>query len=119
MLRRPELGYGFVEAVSPPAPDLPEEVRECVEIEAKYEGYIKRQEAQVARFRDLERKAIPEGLDYTSLPALSHRAAEKLSLVRPRSMGQASRIPGVSPADIAALLVLLKGREQTATPPRP
>ncbi|MDP6777326.1 MAG: tRNA uridine-5-carboxymethylaminomethyl(34) synthesis enzyme MnmG [Candidatus Latescibacteria bacterium] len=113
LLRRPELDYGFVEAVSPPKEALPEDVRECVEIEAKYEGYIRRQEAQVARFRDLERKAIPEDLDYTTLPAISHQAAEKLSRVRPRSMGQASRIPGVSPADIAALMVLLKGRARS------
>ena len=119
LLRRPELDYGFVEAVSPPLRDLPEGVRECVEIEAKYEGYIKRQEAQVARFRDLERKAIPEDLDYATLPAVSRQAAEKLSRVRPRSMGQASRIPGVSPADIAALMVLLKGRKHLNTAPRP
>ncbi len=111
LLRRPELDYRFVEAVSPPPQPLSEDVRESVEIETKYEGYIRRQEAQVARFRDLEKKVIPQDIDYTTLPVISREAAEKLSKVRPRSLGQASRIPGVSPADISALMVLLKARQ--------
>jgi tRNA uridine 5-carboxymethylaminomethyl modification enzyme len=113
LLRRPELNYRFVEAVSPPPQNLPEDVRESVEIEAKYEGYIRRQEAQVARFRGLEKKAIPDDIDYMALPVVSREATEKLSRVRPRSLGQASRIPGVSPADISALMVLLKARQNT------
>ena len=111
LLRRPELDYRFVEAVSPSPQTLPENVRESVEIETKYEGYIRRQEAQVARFRDLEKKVIPEDIDYTTLPVISREAAEQLSRVRPGSLGQASRIPGVSPADISALMVLLKARQ--------
>ena len=111
LLRRPELDYRFVEAVAPPPQDVPEDVRESVEIEMKYEGYIQRQKAQVARFRDMEKKAIPEDIDYTTLPVISREAAEKLRRVRPRSLGQASRIPGVSPADISALMVVLKARQ--------
>ena len=113
LLRRPELGYAFVEAVAPPPSPLPRDIGEAVEIELMYDGYIKRQEAQVARFRNLEKKTIPDDIDYWELPVISHQAAEKLSRVRPRSMGQASRIPGVSPADIAALLVTLKARHRS------
>ncbi len=117
LLKRPQLDYTFVEAVAPPPDPLPEDVREAVEIERIYEGYIRRQEAQVARLEGMEGKRIPDDIDYGSLPAISHQAAEKLSRIRPRSLGQASRIPGVSPADISALLIALKVRATTA--PRP
>ena len=108
LLRRPELDYGFVETISPPLAELPEHVRESVEIETKYEGYIRRQEAQVVRFYDLEKRMIPEDFDYASVPVLSHRAVDKLSRRRPRSLGQASRIPEVTPVEISALMIFLK-----------
>ncbi len=111
LLRRPELDYRFVETVAPPPQSLPEDVRNSVEIQIKYEGYIRRQEAQVARFQNLEKALIPENVDYSALPVLSREAVEKLSRVRPLSLGQASRIPGVSPADISVLMVLLKKQQ--------
>ena len=113
LLRRPELDYGFVEAVAPPPRELPPHVRESVETEMKYEGYIRRQEVQVARFRDLEKKILPRDVDYASVPALSHRAIEKLSRIRPRSLGQASRIPEVTASDISVLMIHLRKREGT------
>jgi tRNA uridine 5-carboxymethylaminomethyl modification enzyme len=113
LLRRPELDYGFVEAVAPPPGELPSDVRESVETEMMYEGYIRRQEVQVARFRDLEKKILPQQLDYASVPALSHRAVEKLSTIRPRSLGQASRIPEVTASDITVLMIHLRKREGT------
>jgi tRNA uridine 5-carboxymethylaminomethyl modification enzyme len=112
LIRRPELDYGVVARFCPARFALTDDEKESVEIEVKYEGYIKRQEAQVARFRGLEHRRIPESLDYGSVPALSREAAEKFSRVRPRSLGQASRIPGVSPADISVLMVILKQRRQ-------
>ena len=114
LLRRPQLDYRFVQEVAPPPEPLPPDVCQSVEVELKYEGYIQRQKAQVARFQDLEGKRLPENIDYLDLPAISREAAEKLSRVRPRSLGQASRIPGVSPADISALMVLLRARTRGA-----
>lgn len=108
LMKRPQIGYDFVRKVSPPPDPLDRDVVEAVEVQAKYEGYIHRQEAQVARLKDLERKQIPEDLDYTGVTALSNEAGEKLARIRPRSLGQASRIPGVSPADISVLMVTLK-----------
>lgn len=110
LLRRPEIDYGLVMQVSPPEESLPEDVVESVEIQLKYEGYIKRQQAQVTRFRDLEKKRLPPDMDYTDVDVLSREAAEKLNRVRPMSLGQASRIPGVSPADISVLMVMLRKR---------
>jgi tRNA uridine 5-carboxymethylaminomethyl modification enzyme len=114
LLRRPELDYGFVKAIAPANPPLPEDVWRSAEIQVKYEGYIQRQEAQVARFQDLEKKLLPQNMGYTELPVISRQAAEKLDRVKPRSLGQASRIPGVSPADISALVILLKNRPRDA-----
>ena len=114
LLRRPQLDYRFVQEVAPPPEPLPPDVCQSVEVELKYEGYIQRQKAQVARFQDLEGKRLPENIDYLDLPAISREAAEKLSRVRPRSLGQASRIPGVSPADVSALMVLLRARTRGA-----
>ena len=82
-----------------------------VEVEIKYEGYIKRQLSQVAEMRRLEQKQLPEGVDYTAISGLRLEAREKLEKIRPISIGQASRISGVSPADISVLLIWL---EQTA-----
>ena len=114
LLRRPELDYSFVQEIAPAEPALPEDVWRSAEIQVKYEGYIQRQEAQVARFRDLEKKLLPSNMGYTELPVISRQAAEKLDRVKPRSLGQASRIPGVSPADISALMILLKSRTRGA-----
>lgn len=114
LLRRPQIDYRFVQAVAPPPEPLPPDVCHSVEVELKYEGYIQRQKAQVARFQDLEAMRLPENFNYLDLPAISREAAEKLARVRPRSLGQASRIPGVSPADISALMVILRGRARGA-----
>ena len=113
LIKRPQIGYDFIQAVAPPPAPLTRDVSEAVEVQAKYEGYIARQEAQVARLRDLEKKQIPEDSNYGNVQALSAEAGEKLERIRPRSLGQASRIPGVSPADISLLMVTLK-KNQTA-----
>ena len=93
-------------------PPLPEEVCEQVEVQVKYEGYIKKQEAQVERFRRLEEKRIPDDLDYSRVRGLSAEAREKLELIRPGSIGQASRIVSVTPADISVLLIDLEQRRR-------
>ncbi len=87
---------------------LPEEVITQVEINFKYDGYIKRQEHQVEQFKKLEGKKIPEDLDYSDVPSLRIEAKQKLNQIKPSSVGQASRISGVSPADISVLLVYLE-----------
>ena len=84
------------------------EISEQVEITAKYEGYIKKQQEQVMSFNELERIAIPENIDYMSIHGLKIEARQKFSQVKPKNLGQASRISGVSPADIAVLLVKIK-----------
>lgn len=108
LLRRPEITYSHIRELAPPARLLAEGVEEQVEIEIKYEGYIGRQDAQVAQFRKLEAWKIPYGFSYESVSALSCEAREKLSSWRPESLGQASRLAGVSPADILVLMVALK-----------
>ena len=110
LLRRPELSYNIVTQLSPAAETLPEDVCESVEIELKYEGYLDRQEEQVQRFHNLEKKYIPENFDYDAIAALRNEAIEKFTRIRPRSLGQASRIPGISPADISLLMIMLKKR---------
>ncbi len=110
LLRRPELSYDIVTQLSPATDPLPEDVCESVEIELKYEGYLDRQEEQVQRFHNLEKKYIPENFDYAAIAALRNEAIEKFTRIRPRSLGQASRIPGISPADIALLMIMLKKR---------
>ena len=110
LLRRPELDYALCAAVDPERPALPRNVAEQVYIQIKYEGYIQKQLAQVARFAQLENKRLPDDLDYTAIPALRTEAVQKLSKLRPRSLGQAARISGVSPADLDAILIYLKNR---------
>ncbi|MEJ2211527.1 MAG: tRNA uridine-5-carboxymethylaminomethyl(34) synthesis enzyme MnmG [Anaerolineae bacterium] len=107
-LRRPEVDYGLVAEIVPPPAPLPRHVAEQVEIEAKYAGYIEKQRAEVARFRRLEDHRIPPGLDYQALVGLRAEAQEKLARVRPATVGQATRLAGVNPADISVLLVHLK-----------
>jgi tRNA uridine 5-carboxymethylaminomethyl modification enzyme len=107
-LRRPEVDYGLVARLAPPSEPLAERVAEQVEIEAKYAGYIEKQRAEVARFRRLEERRIPPGLDYEGLVGLRTEARDKLAYVRPATVGQASRLAGVNPADISVLLVHLR-----------
>ncbi len=110
LVRRPQLSYGDIEPFDPARPELNKAVREEVEIELKYSGYIEKQLNQIKEFRRLEEKLIPEGTDYANIPGLRLEAREKLSAIAPRSLGQASRISGVSPADMAALMIYLRNK---------
>lgn len=107
LIRRPELSYEVLEPIDKNRQPLPEDVIEQVNINIKYDGYIKRQLRQVEQFKKLENKRIPEDLDYMSVPSLRIEARQKLEKYRPISIGQASRISGVSPADISVLMVYL------------
>lgn len=108
LIRRPELSYDSLSSIDEERPDLPEEVREEVNINLKYEGYIKRQQRQVEQFHKLEKKRIPENIDYNKVKSLRLEAVQKLSDIRPTSVGQAARISGVSPADISVLTIYLE-----------
>ncbi len=108
LIRRPELGYEDLAPIDKERPELPWDVKEQVEINLKYEGYIKRQMKQVEQFKKMEAKKIPENLDYEKVGSLRIEAKQKLEAYRPVSIGQASRISGVSPADISVLLVYLE-----------
>jgi tRNA uridine 5-carboxymethylaminomethyl modification enzyme len=110
-LRRPEVDYTLVSALAPPPEPLSPEVAEQVQIEAKYAGYIEKQKLEVARFRRLEDRRLPADLDYGALVGLRAEAQERLSTVRPATVGQATRLAGVNPADISVLLVHLKRLE--------
>ncbi len=111
LLRRPQIGYGDLTAFDPERPELPKTVTDEVEIQVKYAGYLARQEKQVEQFRQEESRLLPDDLDYAAIPGLRLEAREKLQQVRPVSIGQAGRISGVSPADVAVLLIYLSGRE--------
>ena len=108
IIRRPELNYDLTKELDEDRKELRKEVRDQVNINIKYEGYIKRQESQVKQFKKLENKKIPLDIDYNNVNSLRIEAVQKLSKVRPSSIGQASRISGVSPADITVLLVYLE-----------
>ena len=108
LLKRPQVTYKALTPVDDDRPDLPKAVFEQVEISVKYEGYIARQEQQIKEMRRIECKKIPDSIDYSSLKGLRLEAVEKLSAVRPENLGQASRISGVNPADIAALNIILE-----------
>ena len=108
LLRRPQLHYEELAPFDPGRPDLPPEVREQVEISVKYEGYIRRQQKQVEDFQKMESHKLPPDLEYSSIQGLRLEAREKLNAVRPLDLGQASRISGVSPADVAALMIYLE-----------
>lgn len=105
LIRRPQLNYPLLKPFDPERPNYSSEIGEQVEIQLKYEGYIEKQLAQIARMRKLEEKMLPETVDYTQIRGLRLEAAEKLNAHRPANIGQASRISGVSPADISVLLV--------------
>lgn len=107
LLKRPQLSYELLTPFDPTRPELPPEIFEQVEIELKYEGYIRRQEAQIREMRRLEGKKIPVSTDYTAIDGLRLEAREKLQKIRPENVGQASRISGVSPADVSVLLIYL------------
>ena len=108
ILRRPEMKYEYLQEIDPEWPNLPEDVCEQVEIDIKYDGYIKRQLKQVEQFKKLESKKLPEDINYAEIKSLRIEAVQKLTLCKPISVGQASRISGVSPADISVLLVYLE-----------
>ena len=111
LLKRPELSYDLLNEIDDNRPELPRDVAEQVNIELKYEGYINRQMRQVDQFIKLETKKIPDNIDYHDVYSLRKEAEQKLSEIRPSSVGQASRISGVSPADISVLLVYLEKGE--------
>ena len=108
LMKRPELDYQSLAALDPERPELPQAVTEEVEIQLKYEGYIKKQRKQIEKQKELENKKLPDEIDYHEIEGLRLEAKEKLNEIRPVSLGQASRISGVSPADISVLTVHLE-----------
>ena len=107
-MRRPEVSYEDMRALLPELPQLRKEEYQQVEISIRYEGYIKKQQEQVDHMEKLENQLIPEEIEYEKLESLRSEAREKLAKIRPLSLGQASRISGVSPADISVLAIYLK-----------
>lgn len=108
LLRRPEITYEMLERISPSPYELTAEMKEQVEIQIKYAGYIEKQMQQVERLNKMERKRIPETIEYKDVKGLANEARQKLEQIRPISIGQASRIGGVTPADISVLLIYLE-----------
>ncbi len=111
LLRRPEVSYLDLLRLLPQAPEIPATLQELIEVEVKYEGYIARTKRQVQEFESAERMEIPENLDYSKIPGLSTEVKEKLSKIRPKSIGQAKRIPGITPSAIFALTVYLERKK--------
>ena len=107
LLKRTELNYEKLKEIDKDRPELSKAEKEQVEIQIKYEGYIKLQEKQVEEFKKLENKILPKDIEYSSLKGISLEARQKLDKHKPNSVGQASRISGVSPADISVLLIYL------------
>ncbi len=116
LLKRPELNYKDIMAIEGQSSGLPPDVQRQVEIHYKYEGYLKRQEADVKKFKHLERIEIPEGFDYRQVPGLSNEVRQKLTEIQPLSLGQASRIAGITPAAISILMVFLKRYREEESP---
>ena len=108
LLKRPELTYMELERIDKNRPKLSRQEQEEVEIQVKYEGYIKLQEAQVEKFKKLEEKILPEDIDYEKIKGISLEGRQKLNKFKPHSIGQASRISGVSPADVSVLMIYLQ-----------
>ena len=106
-MKRPEITYNILEKIDVNRPNLTLQEKREVEIQIKYEGYIKLQEEQVEKFKKLEEKLLPEKIDYETIKGISLEARQKLNKFKPRSVGQASRISGVSPADISVLLIYI------------
>ena len=111
LVRRPQVAYKDIAEFDKTGVELPDDVLEQVEITLKYEGYIRRQKSQVEQFKKLESKRLPDDIDYTQIEVLRLEARQKLNAMRPTNVGQASRISGVSPADVTALLVWLEQRK--------
>ena len=111
LLRRPEIEYHHLEEIGQ-AEDLPGQVKEQVTISIKYEGYLERQMNQIRQFKRMEERKLPEDIDYSKIQGLSTEARQKLNNQRPQSIGQASRISGVSPADISVLLIYLEAQKR-------
>ncbi len=112
LIKRPQLGYEALKAIDKDRPEIDSNIFEQVEIEVKYEGYIKRQEAQIEQMRRLEGRSLPKGIDYGEISGLRLEAQEKLNKIKPQNLGQASRISGVSPADISVLVIWLSQRKK-------
>jgi len=108
LLKRPELNYEVIEVLSASTENLSERVKQQVEVECKYEGYLRRQLAEAQKFKHMERIEISADFCYAQIPGLSNEIKQKLEEVRPSSLGQASRIPGVTPAAISVLLIYMK-----------
>ncbi|MBQ4506223.1 MAG: tRNA uridine-5-carboxymethylaminomethyl(34) synthesis enzyme MnmG, partial [Firmicutes bacterium] len=108
----PELSYESLAPADPGRPELPSHVKTKVEVQIKYAGYIDKQQNQIERFKRLEGMALPEDIDYTAIESLRLEAVEKLDKIRPASLGQASGISGVSPADINVLLIWLEKKRR-------
>lgn len=113
LLTRPELTYNRIASIDPNRPELPAEVIEQVEIQIKYAGYIKRQKTQVKKYKKLENYKIPKDIDYFKIHGISHEGRERFSEVKPLSLGQAKRIPGITPADITALMINIEKIKRT------
>ncbi len=118
LLRRPEISYQDLSEIVDDLPEFSQEAVEQLEISIKYQGYIERQLQQVEKFKKMENKLLPRELDYSQLNNLRQEAREKLNKIKPHSVGQASRIPGVSPADIQVLLIYLEKRRQEQGEPK-
>ena len=112
MLKRTEITYNDLAQIDDEMPELDVQVKEEVEIQIKYEGYIKMEEEQVEKFKKMESKSLPEDIVYQEIKGLSLEARQKLDKIKPLSVGQASRISGVSPADINVLLIYLQMKKQ-------
>ena len=112
LLRRPQLRYADLAPFDPERPSLDPAVTEQVEIQLKYAGYITRQLHDVAEFEKEEARALPDGIDYAAIAGLRLEARQKLAQIRPQNLGQASRISGVSPADVAVLLIWLEQNQR-------
>jgi tRNA uridine 5-carboxymethylaminomethyl modification enzyme len=108
LLKRPELSYETIKSIDDDVPELSSDIERQVEIQCKYEGYLKRQEADVRKFKHIEQIKIPSDIDYTRIPSLSSEIKQKLGEIQPISLGQASRIPGITPAAISVLMIYLK-----------
>ncbi|MBQ4157321.1 MAG: tRNA uridine-5-carboxymethylaminomethyl(34) synthesis enzyme MnmG, partial [Clostridia bacterium] len=112
LIKRPNLTYDDLRVADENLPDLRNDAKEQTEIELKYEGYISRQQAETRKFLREEQMALPKDLDYMTIDTLRIEARQKLNKVKPASLGQASRIPGVSPGDITVLMILMEKRRR-------
>ena len=108
LLRRPEIAYGFIEEHSPSDSPLTPEIKKQVEIQVKYEGYIHQQMQMAEKLKKIEGKRIPSGFEYSSVNGLSSEVLSKLQEIRPENLGQASRIPGITPAAVSLLMVAIE-----------